>query len=73
MIASPRYGEAEPRGIEQMRLNAPTQMIFLISLVLAVLAVVAHFVVIPYATQYQFWLAVVGYVVLAAGCVLKGM
>ena len=56
-----------------MRLNAPTQLIFLISLILAVLAVVAHFVAIPYASQYQFWLAVAGYVVLAAGCVMKGM
>ena len=54
-----------------MRLNAPTQMIFLISLVLAALAVVAHFVVIPYATEYRFWLAVAGYVVLAAGCLMK--
>jgi len=27
-----------------MRLNAPTQMVFLISLVLAVLALVGHFV-----------------------------
>jgi hypothetical protein len=56
-----------------MRLTAPTQMIFLISLVLAVLALVAHFVAIPYATQYQFWLAIAGYVVLAAGVVLKGV
>ena len=56
-----------------MRISAPTQMIFLISLALAALAVVAHFVKIPYATEYQFWLAVAGYVVLAAGCLMKGM
>jgi hypothetical protein len=56
-----------------MRLTAPTQLIFLISLILAALAVVAHFTPIPYATQYQFWLAIAGYVVLAAGCVLKGI
>ena len=56
-----------------MRLNAPTQMVFLISLVLAVLALVGHFVVIPYVTTYQFWIAIAGYVVLAAACVLKGV
>jgi len=56
-----------------MRLNAPTQMVFLISLILAVLAVVGHFVAIPYVTAYQFWIAVAGYVVLAAACVLKGV
>ena len=54
-----------------MNINAPSQLIFVISLILAALAVVAHFVVIPYATEYQFWLAIVGYVVLAAGCLVK--
>jgi hypothetical protein len=56
-----------------MRLNAPTQMVFLISLALAVLALIGHFVLIPYLTAYQFWLALVGYVMLAAACVLKGV
>ena len=56
-----------------MRLNAPTQMIFLLSLVLAVLALVGHFVQIPYVSAYQFWIAIAGYVVLAAACVLKGV
>lgn len=54
-----------------MDINAPTRMIFVISLILAVLAVVAHFVVIPYANEYQFWLAIAGYVVLAGGCLVK--
>jgi hypothetical protein len=56
-----------------MRLNAPTQMVFLISLILAVLALIGHFVLIPYVTAYQFWIAIVGYGVLAAACVLKGV
>jgi hypothetical protein len=56
-----------------MRLNAPTQMVFLISLILAVLALVGHFVLIPYVTTYQFWVAIAAYVVLAAACVLKGV
>jgi hypothetical protein len=56
-----------------MRLSAPTQMVFLISLILAVLALVGHYVQIPYVTAYQFWVAIVAYVVLAAACVLKGV
>ena len=57
-----------------MRLNAPTQMVFLISLVLAVLAVIGYFVPsIPYLHTYEFWLAIAAYVVLAAACVMKGM
>ncbi len=55
------------------RLNAPTQIVFLISLVLAVLGVLAIFVSIPFVSAYAFWVVVAGYVLLAAGCVLKGM
>ena len=58
---------------DDVRLNAPTQMVFLISLILAVLALVGHFVWIPYVTAYQFWIAIVGYTVLAAACILKGV
>lgn len=56
-----------------MRLSAPTKPIFLISVLLFALALIGHFVVIPYVTMYQFWLAIAGYVVLAAGNVLKGV
>ncbi len=56
-----------------MRLSAPTQVVFIISLILAVLALLGHFANIPIVTQYQFWLAIVGYVVLAAGCMMKGV
>jgi hypothetical protein len=56
-----------------MRLNAPTQLVFLISLALAILALVGHFVTIPFVSAYQFWVAIVAYVVLAAACVLKGV
>ncbi len=56
-----------------MRLNAPTQLVFLISFALAILALIGHFVLVPYLTAYQFWVAIVAYVVLAAPCVLKGV
>jgi hypothetical protein len=55
------------------RLNAPAQMTFLISLVLAVLGLLAVFVTIPFVTGYAFWFMTIGYVVLALGCILKGM
>ena len=56
-----------------MSLSAPTQVVFLISLVLAVLAVAGIFISIPFVSAYSFWLAVVAYVVLAAGCLMKGV
>lgn len=55
------------------RLNAPAQLTFLISLVLAVLGVLAIFVSIPVVSGYAFWFVVAGYVVIALGCVMKGM
>ena len=54
-----------------MKLNAPSMVMFVVSLILAVLAVVALFVVIPYVTLYAFWFAVVAYVVLAVGCLMR--
>ena len=56
-----------------MRLNAPTQVVFIVSLILAVLALIGYFIAIPFLTAYAFWLAIVAYLVLAAGCVMKGV
>jgi len=55
-----------------MNLSAPTMPVFIISVILAVLALIGHFVVIPYVTLYGFWLALAAYVVLAVGCLMKG-
>jgi hypothetical protein len=55
------------------KLNAPTQVMFLVSLVIVLLAIIGLFVNIPVISMYAFWIAVLGYVVLAAGCVLKGV
>ncbi len=55
-----------------MKLSAPTQILFLISLVLAVLALLGHFTVVPTLAQYQFWFAIAAYAVLVVGCLMKG-
>ena len=49
-------------------LNAPRQVVFLISLILAIIAVIGVFVGIPFVSQYAFWIAIAAYVVLALGC-----
>jgi hypothetical protein len=54
------------------KLSAPTVPVFLISVVLAVLALLGHFTNIQYVTTYQFWLAIVAYLLLFLGAVLKG-
>jgi hypothetical protein len=63
----------QPRGDIMPRLNAPTQIVFLISLALAILAVLGLFVTIPFVSIYAFWVAIIAYVVLAAGCVMKNV
>jgi len=52
-------------------LSAPTAPVFLISVVLALFALIGHFVTIPFVTMYQFWVAIAAYVVLFLGTVLK--
>jgi tryptophan-rich sensory protein len=56
-----------------MRLSAPTQPVFLISVVLFVLALIGHFAHVPALSPYQLWLALAAYVVLAVANLLKGL
>ena len=58
--------------LNAFKLNAPTFVVFLISVALAALALIGHFKRIDFITQYQFWLAIVAYAVLAVGCLVKG-
>lgn len=51
-------------------LSAPSQVVFIISLILAIIALIGFFVVIPVISQYAFWIAIIAYVVLAAGCIM---
>jgi hypothetical protein len=53
------------------RLSAPTQITFLISLILAVTAVIGYFAAIPYIGAHPSILMTLAYVVLAVGCVMK--
>lgn len=56
-----------------MNLSAPTMPVFLISLILAILAVLGTFVVIPVVSANAFWVAVIAYVVLLVGNMAKGL
>ena len=54
-----------------MDLHAPAMWVFVLSLLLAALAVVVTFVHIDYLSSYAFWIAILGYVVLAVGNLVK--
>ena len=55
-----------------MQLNAPKQIVFLISVILAAVSVVARFIAIPIVSAYGWWILLAGFVVLLLGVVLKG-
>jgi len=60
---------------DRHRLTPPSTIVFLISLVLAVLAVVSHFFHIPsigrQVEAHRFWIMTAAYVLLAAGVLLR--
>ena len=54
------------------RLSAPKTIVFVISLVVAVLAALAAMGTIALIPIASVWLMAIAYVVLAAGCLIKG-
>jgi hypothetical protein len=54
-----------------MKLHAPALWLFVVSLIIAVIAVVSVFTPIPFVTTYGFWVAILAYVVLAVGNVME--
>ena len=56
-----------------MNLTPPTTIVFIISLILAALAVIGKFAVIPFITDNGFWVAIVAYVILAVGNLFRGL
>ena len=57
-----------------MNLSAPTKPIFLISLILAVLALLAALgISIPVVSGNAMWIALAAYALLAVGNLMKGM
>lgn len=56
-----------------MNLSPPTTAVFVISLILAVLAVISQFAPIAFITDNRFWVAIIAYVILAVGNVFRGV
>ena len=55
-----------------MRLSAPKKNTFYVSVAIAVVAILSTFMDIPFVSDNAFWVAIVGYAVLAAGNYFKG-
>lgn len=54
-----------------MKLNPPTQVVFLISLLFAVVGILGQFLV-PVLAGFAFWAMLIAYVLLFLGNLLKG-
>ncbi len=65
---------AKHTGDYRMRLTPPTNLTFLISILLAILAIVGQFVqgVSIYIPVSTFWVAIAAYVVLMLGNLVRG-
>jgi hypothetical protein len=55
-----------------MSLSPPTTIVFVISIILAALAIIGQYMAIPFISEHGFWVAVVAYVILAAGNIFRG-
>lgn len=56
-----------------MQLTPPTTVVFIISVILAALAIVGKFAAIPFITENGFWVAIIAYVILAIGNLFRGV
>jgi len=55
-----------------MSLSPPTTIVFVISIILALLAIIGNYVAIPFITEHGFWVAIVAYIILACGNIFRG-
>ncbi|MBI9051609.1 MAG: hypothetical protein JEZ00_19455 [Anaerolineaceae bacterium] len=55
-----------------MKLSAPKQWVFWVSVILAALAIISTFVAIPVISANAFLVLAIGFVLLALGNALKG-
>jgi len=57
----------------QININRPTTRVVIVSVILAILALIGHFSRVQYLTEYQFWLAMIAYAALLLGVLVKGL
>ncbi len=56
-----------------LKLSAPTQIVWIIALILGVVGVIATLTVIPAISPFAFWLVVAGWVLLLIATMVRGM
>ncbi|MDZ7266264.1 MAG: hypothetical protein ONB48_04700 [candidate division KSB1 bacterium] len=54
-----------------MKFNAPTQVVWLLAVILGVLGILGNFTTIAFVTKNAFWLVTAGFALLAVGTMYK--
>ena len=67
------YAQINGEKENDMNLSAPTMIVFVITLVIAALGLLAGLGVLAIIPISAFWLMTIAYGVLALACILKGM
>jgi uncharacterized membrane protein len=55
-----------------VNLSAPSQVVFIIAVVIAIIAIIGVFVAIPFVSAYAFWIMTLAFVILAGACLMRG-
>lgn len=66
-----RVKVAIAQGGSVMDLHTPSKWTFWLSVALVILAIIIRFAHVPGVEPYASWIAVLGYIVLVAGCIFK--
>lgn len=56
-----------------MKANAPTSIVWILGLLLGILGIVANYTHIQYASEYNYYLLMAGFILLALGTTFKGL
>ncbi|MDB5542628.1 MAG: hypothetical protein JWQ89_4355 [Devosia sp.] len=55
-----------------MNLNAPSQTLFIVAVVIAVIALLGQIIAIPFVSVYAFWILLLAFIILAVGVMMRG-
>jgi energy-converting hydrogenase Eha subunit C len=54
-----------------MKLSAPTQLLWVLAVILGILGIVGHLTPVNYLTEYKFILVMIGFLLLVIGTLFK--
>lgn len=56
-----------------MKLSAPTNVVFIISVIVAIIGLIAALGVVTAISAYAVWIMLLAFIILAVGCMMTGV